>query len=172
MELTFDPQTTSAFQVKPDKIDTYVAFREYIPKPPQEDEHLRHILRFYIARAMLKQEMDPIFVLPEVQVGADALQVDLLGIKNDKISLAICEPESITEETEDLLEKLKLVDGVDIVVVHSQYGKPGNVETKFASEIETGKIRVLAVVPPPFDDTYEYDIWMFDLTFRDLFAEE
>lgn len=172
MELIFDPQTTSAYKVHPDKIDTYVAFREYIPKPPHEEEHLRHILRFYIARAMLKEEMEPIFILPEVVVGEDTLQVDLLGIKNDKVTLAICEPDSITEETEELLENLKVVDGVEIVVVHSQYGKPGNVESKFAPEIESGKIRILAVVPPPFDDTYEYDIWMFDLTFRDLFAGE
>ena len=172
MELSFDPQSTSASKVQPDKIDTYVTFREYIPKPPPEEEHIRHILRFYIARAMLKEEMEPIFILPNVNVDGEDLQVDLLGIKNDKISLAICEPESIMETTEDLLEKLKVVDGVEIVVVHSQYGKPGYVETKFAPEIESGKIRVLAVVPPPFDDTYEYDIWMFDLTFRDLFAGE
>jgi hypothetical protein len=119
---------------------------------------------------MLKQEINEIFILPEFQVGDNSLQVDLLGIKAGQVTLAICEPESITPETEDLLEQLKTLDGVDIVVVHSQYGKPGNVESKFAAEIENGKIRVLAVVPPPFDDTYEYDIWMFDLTFRDLFA--
>ena len=172
MELNFDPQTTTAYKVLPDKIETYVIFREFIPKPPREEEHLRHILRFYIARAMLKQEISEIFILPEIGVSGDTLQVDLLGIKAGKVTLAICEPESITEETEELLDKLKDVDDVEIVVVHSQYGKPGNVETKFSSQIDSGKIRVLAVVPPPFDDTYEYDIWMFDLTFRDLFAEE
>ena len=170
MEIKFDPTNTTAHQVQPDKIDTYVIFRELIPKPPHEEEHLRHILRFYIARAMLKQEINKIYILPEFQVGDTTLQVDLLGIKQGKITLAICEPDSITPETEDLLEELKSLEGVDIVVVHSQYGKPGNVESKFSSEIESGKIRVLAVVPPPFDDTYEYDIWMFDLTFRDLFS--
>ncbi len=172
MELNFDPQTTPALKVQPDKIDSYVAFREVIPKPPHEEEHLRHILRFYIARAMLKKDISEIYILPEIKVGDQTLQVDLLGIKDSKVTLAICEPESITPETEDLLENLKDLDGVDTVIVHSQYGKPGNVETKFAQQIEEGKFRVLAVVPPPFDDTYEYDIWMFDLTFRDLFAEE
>lgn len=170
MELNFDPQTTTAHKVQPDKIETYVIFREFIPKPPAEDEHLRHILRFYIARAMLKQEINDIFILPEIGVGENTLQIDLLGIKAGKVTLAICEPGSITAETEELLDKLKELDDVEIVVVHSQYGKPGNVETKFASQIASGKIRILAVVPPPFDDTYEYDIWMFDLTFRDLFA--
>lgn len=170
MELIFDPATTTAYKVKADKIDTYVIFRESILKPPHEEEHLRHILRFYIARAMLKQEINDIFILPDIDVGGETLKVDLLGIKAGKVTLAICEPDSITEETEELLDKLKELDEVEIVVVHSQYGKPGSVETKFASQIDSGKIRVLAVVPPPFDDTYEYDIWMFDLTFRDLFA--
>lgn len=170
MELIFDPQTTTALKVDPAKIDTYAIFRESIPKPPHEEEHLRHILRFYIARAMLKQEINDIYVLPQIQAGDQTLQVDLLGIKDGKVTLAVCEPESITPETEDLLERLKDLDGVNTVVVHSQYGKPGNVESKFSGEIETGKFKILAVVPPPFDDTYEYDIWMFDLTFRDLFA--
>ena len=171
MELIFDPQTTAALKVQPDKIDSYVVFREAIPKPPQEEEHLRHILRFYIARAMLKQDINEIYILPEIKVGDQTLQVDLLGIKAGNVTLAICEPESITPATEDLLEQLKDLDGVDTVIVHSQYGKPGDVESKFAQEIEDGKFRILAVVPPPFDDTYEYDIWMFDLTFRDLFAD-
>ena len=170
MQLLFDPQSTTAPKVQPDKVETYVIFRESIPKPPHEEEHLRHILRFYIARAMLKQEINDIFVLPEVKVGEQSLQVDLLGIKGGKTRLALCEPESITEETEDLLDKLKDVEDVEVVIVHSQYGKPGNVESKFASQIEQGIFKVMAVVPPPFDDTYEYDIWMFDLTFRDLFA--
>ncbi len=172
MELIFDPQTTTASKVQAEKIETYVIFREYILKPPHEDEHLRHILRFYIARAMLKQEINDIYILPDVQVGEETLQVDVLGIKNGKVTLSICEPKSITPETEDLLEILKDVDNIEVVVVHSQYGKTGNVESKFASQIETGKFRVMAVVPPPFDDTFEYDIWMFDLTFRDLFAGE
>jgi len=172
MELIFDPQTTTAPQVLPDKVDSYVAFRESIPKPPREEEHLRHILRFYIARAMLKQDINEIYILPEIKVGDQTLKVDLLGIKAGKITLALCEPESITPETEDLLEFLKDLDGVDTVVVHSQYGKPGNVESKFSQQIEDGTFRILAVVPPPFDDTYEYDIWMFDLTFRDLFTDD
>jgi len=172
MELIFDQENTTALKVNPEKISTYAIFREFIPKPPHEDEHLRHILRFYIARAMLKQEINHIYILPEIQAGDAAVKVDLLGIKDSKVTLAVCEPESILPETEDLLEQLKGFDDVDIVVVHSQYGKPGNVESKFAEEIDSGKIRILAVVPPPFDDTYEYDIWMFDLTFRDLFAGE
>jgi hypothetical protein len=170
MELVFDPQTTSAPRVNPDKTDAYTAFRESVPKPPAEEEHLRHILRFYITRAMLKKQIDEIYVLPEIQIGDQTLKVDLLAVESNQTTLAICEPDSITPETEDMLEVLKDVDNIHVIVVHSQYGKPGNVAEKFGSEIENKKFKVMAVVPPPFDDTYEYDIWMFDLTFRDLFA--
>jgi len=170
MELEFDLHTTSAPKVQPKKTETYAIFRGAIPKPPSEEEHLRHILRFYIARAMLKQEITEIYVLPEVEVGEHSFQVDLLAVEPDKTMVALCEPDSITPATEDVLEILKKVEGLEVVVVHSQYGNPGNVKEKFGPEIERKKFRVLAVVPPPFDDTYEYDIWMFDLTFRDLFA--
>lgn len=170
MELRFDPQTAAAPKVNPDKTDAYTAFRESIPKPPSEEEHLRHILRFYITRAMLKKGIDDIYILPEVKVGDRIIQVDLLAEENDQTTLAICEPDSITPATEDLLEILKDVENIHVIVVHSQYGKPGNVAEKFSAEIENKKFKVMAVVPPPFDDTYEYDIWMFDLTFRDLFA--
>jgi len=170
MELKFDPQTTSALKVRPEKTETYAMFRGEIPKPPSEEEHLRHILRFYITRAMLKEDITEIYVLPEVEVGAQTFQVDLLAVEPQKITVALCEPDSITQETEDKLDILKDVEDLEAVVVHSQYGDPGNVKEKFGPQIESKKFRILAVVPPPFDDTYEYDIWMFDLTFRDLFS--
>lgn len=170
MKLSFDPQNTQALKVPPEKTDTYATFRGAIPKPPHEDEHLRHILRFYIARAMLKEEITEIYVLPEVHLGEESIKIDLLAWEPQKKTVAICEPESITPKTEDLLEKLKDVEDIEVVVVHSQYGDPGNVKEKFGTQIENDKFRILAVVPPPFDDTYEYDIWMFDLTFRDLFS--
>jgi len=170
MDLKFDPQGTDAPQVQPEKTETYASFRSAIPKPVHEEEHLRHILRFYIARAMLKEDLTEIYVLPEVSVGEETFSVDLLALDDDQKTLALCEPGSITPETEDLLEHLKDVEDIEVVIVHSQYGDPGQVEEKFSPQLESKKFRVLAVVPPPFDDTYEYDIWMFDLTFRDLFG--
>lgn len=172
MELIFDAQMTSAPKVPSDKTESYADFRSAIPRPTDEEEHLRHILRFYIARAMLKEGMEEIYVLPEIQVGEHSFRCDLLAVQPDRTTLAICEPGSITPDAEELLALLREVDDIEVVIVHSQYGDPGNVAERFGPEIDSGKFRVLAVVPPPFDDTYEYDIWMFDLTFRDLFAED
>ncbi|MBC7265320.1 MAG: hypothetical protein H5T64_13355 [Chloroflexi bacterium] len=170
MELRVDPQ--AAYKVQPGQTETYVAFRTAIPKPPHEDAHLRHIFRFYISRAMQKRGEQDIYVLPSLMVGDQHIQVDVLASSPGKYTVAICEPASVTPETETLLEVLKDADHTETIVVHSQYGNPGNVMEKFKEELEAGKFRLLAVVPPPFDDAYEYDIWMFETTFRDLFARE
>lgn len=171
MSINFDPESNNSQRVRLNRIETYVAFRTEIPKPSNEEAHLRHILRYYVSRALLKQDKDAVFVLPAVSVDAQSIFVDVLAQDDDQITLAICEPESITPETEDILELLKDQEGVETIVLHSQYGKPGNVEEKFAAEIESGRFRIMAVVPPPFDDVYEYDIWMFETTFRELFRE-
>ncbi len=149
--------------------ETYVAFRTAVPKPSAETAHLRHILRFYVARAMLKRGAKEAYVLPALTVDGKPVNVDVASGEPGKYNLAICEPGSIKAETEATLETLSGVDGIDVVVVHSQYGKPGNVMTRFKPQLEAGKFHVLAVVPPPFDDVYEYDIWMFETTFRNLF---
>lgn len=149
--------------------ETYVAFRTAVPKPSAETAHLRHILRFYIARAMLKRGAKEVYVLPAMTIDGKAVAVDVAAGEPGKYSLAICEPGSIKPATEEILQTLIPVEGIDVVVVHSQYGKPGNVMTKFKPQLEAGKFHVLAVVPPPFDDVYEYDIWMFETTFRNLF---
>lgn len=171
MSINFDPESNNSQRVRLNRIETYVAFRTEIPKPSNEEAHLRHILRYYVSRALLKQDKDAVFVLPAVSVDAQSIFVDVLAQDDDQITLAICEPESITPETEDILELLKDQEGVETIVLHSQYGKPGNVEEKFPAEIESGRFRIMAVVPPPFDDVYEYDIWMFETTFRELFRE-
>ena len=149
--------------------ETYMAFRSAIPKPAVEDAHLRHILRFYIVRAMQKRGEENVYVLPKLTLGEKTIQVDVAAGAADKFTLSICEPGSVTPETEAILDSLKDVEGIEVVIVHSQYGKPGNVMTKFGEYLESGKFHLLAVVPPPFDDVYEYDIWMFETTFRNLF---
>ena len=80
----------------------------------------------------------------------------------------VCLP--LTPETEGLLASLSEVEGLNVIVVHSIYGSSGEMPKRFAKELEAKKFRLLAVVPPPFDDVYEYDIWMFETTFRDLFT--
>jgi hypothetical protein len=158
--------------VQPEQTETYMKFRTAIPKPTEEDAHLRHILRFYIARAMQKRGLLDIYILPELALGERKIRVDVVGGAPGNYTIAICEPESVTSETEEILELLKDLDGTETIILHSQYGKPGNLVEKFQPQLESKKFRLLAVVPPPFDDVYEYDIWMFETTFRDLFAED
>lgn len=165
MELNFD----AAARVNPGQTETYMAFRSAIPKPANEEAHLRHILRFYMTRAMQKRGEQEIYVLPQLDVAGKTIRVDVAAGSAGKYTLSICEPESVTPETEDILEILKDAEGVDVVVLHSQYGKPGNVMDKFKDQLAAKKFHLLAVVPPPFDDVYEYDIWMFETTFRNLF---
>ncbi|HLF74745.1 MAG TPA: hypothetical protein VI524_10385 [Anaerolineales bacterium] len=165
MELKLDSQA----RVNPGQTETYMAFRSAIPKPANEEAHLRHILRFYMVRAMQKRGEQDIYVLPQLDIGGKTIRVDVAAGAPGKYTLSICEPESVTPETEAILELLKEAEGVDVIVLHSQYGKPGDVMTKFKSQLESGKFHLLAVVPPPFDDVYEYDIWMFETTFRNLF---
>lgn len=168
MEFKLDSQT----KVQPEQTETYMKFRTSIPKPTEEDAHLRHILRFYIARAMQKRGLQDIYILPELTLSERKVRVDVIGGAPGNYTIAICEPDSVTSETEEILELLKDLDGTETIVLHSQYGKPGNVMEKFQTQLESKKFRLLAVVPPPFDDVYEYDIWMFETTFRDLFAED
>jgi hypothetical protein len=146
-----------------------MGFRNAIPKPSSEDAHLRHILRFYIVRAMLKRGEEEVYVLPKLTLAGATIKLDVAAKKESKYTFSICEPGSVTAETEAILDLLKDVEGIEVVIVHSQYGKPGNVMTKYKEQLESKKFHLLAVVPPPFDDVYEYDIWMFETTFRNLF---
>lgn len=165
MEIKPDP----GGKVSPSQTETYMEFRSAIPKPTQEDAHLRHILRFYVARALQKRGEQDVYILPTIEIAGKSFPMDVASGSAGKYTLAICEPESVTTETEQVLESLKDLDGLDVIVVHSQYGRPGHVMEKFKAQLESRKFHLLAVVPPPFDDVYEYDIWMFETTFRNLF---
>ncbi len=165
MELVFNAEK----KVGPGQTETYTAFRGAIPKPADEETHLRHILRYYIVRAMQKRGEQDIYVLPSMNISGETIRVDVAAGSSENFTLSICEPGSVTPETEDVLERLKDIEGISVIVLHSQYGQPGKVLDKFKEQLATGKFHLLAVVPPPFDDLYEYDIWMFETTFRNLF---
>ena len=172
MNLEFLPAENEQKKANPKKIDSYVDFRTTIRKPTDEDAHIRHILRFYIVRSFLKMGCQEAYILPDVRLNGVPVEIDVLGIRDGGYIAGITEPTSVKPETEDLLEQLKDCDDMQVVVVHSQYGNPGEIQEKFSDQIESKKFRVLSVVPPPFDDVYEYDIWMFDLTFRETFNED
>lgn len=165
MEIKFEAQK----RVEAGQTETYMSFRTAIPRPADEEAHLRHILRFYMARAMQKRGEQDVYILPQLKVGGKNIRVDVAAGAPDKYTLSICEPESVTAGTEETLDLLKDVDDIEVFIVHSQYGNPGNMLTKFKDQLESRRFHLLAVVPPPFDDVYEYDIWMFETTFRNLF---
>jgi hypothetical protein len=172
MEINFDPALNAQRKISSRNTETYVLFRSSLPKPGNEDAHLRHILRFYITRSLQKRGEQDIYVLPNLKVGEETIRVDVLAVSAGRYIAAICEPASITQETEKILETLKGVENVEVIVVHSQFGNSGNVATMFEPQIASKKFNILAVVPPPFDDVYEYDIWMFETTFRQVFSRE
>ena len=172
MAINFDAEAHEHVLVDHSQIETYVDFRMAIPKPPSEDAHLRHILRFYIARAFIKTGAEDVYILPELELEEQKVTVDVMGITQDKTMLAITEPESVTPETESILAVIKDLPDTETVVVYSSYGDPGVVPEKYKEQIDSKQLRLMAVVPPPFDDVYEYDIWMFETTFRELYAEE
>ena len=115
--------------------------------------------------------MQDVYILPEFEVDGQKVTVDVMGIGEDKKMLAITEPESVTPETETILVSLKELR-CETVIVYSSYGEPGNVPEEYKEQINSKQFRLMAVVPPPFDDVYEYDIWMFETTFRELYAGE
>ena len=108
MELHFDPRN----RVTSTQTETYLAFRSAVSKPSNEDAHLRHILRFYMARAMQKRGEQNVYILPQVEVEGKTLRMDVAAGSPGKYTLCICEPGSVTSETEELLEALKNVEGI------------------------------------------------------------
>lgn len=172
MRLEFHAESSDARLVRQDQTETYTLFKGSFPRPTSEHMHVRHIMRFYIIRALHQQGEEEVYLLPQVNVDGKEMEADVLAIGEDFYILAICESDSVTESTEEKLEILQDVENVQVIVVHSQYGNSGDMTDRFESELESKKFRLLSVVPPPFDDVYEYDIWMFETTFRDSFSGE
>jgi len=152
------------------QMETYMTFRAAIPKPVSEEAHLRHILRFYVARALAKSGASSILVRPAVRCADQTLTVDVGARKDDRVILAVCEPAGVTVQTVDILDGLKGAEDTEVIVLHSRYADAGSVPQRFASQLASKTFRLMSVVPPPFDDVFEYDIWMFELTFREAMA--
>lgn len=171
MPATLDPEKNSAKRTELAKMETYVSFRAAIPKPTSEEAHIRHILRYYVARSLLKSDYEDVYILPDLEVDGVEMTVDVAARKNGGLVLAYVEPESVTDETVASLEALRQATEADVIIVHSQYGDAGAVPERFPDELESGRYRLMAVVPPPFDDVYEYDIWMFETTFRNVLGQ-
>jgi hypothetical protein len=81
-----DINLEASAKVMSGQTDTYMAFRSAIPKPRVEDAHLRHILRFYIVRAMFKRGVVDVYVLPKLTIAGSPIQLDVAAWKAGIIS--------------------------------------------------------------------------------------
>jgi hypothetical protein len=149
------------------QMETYMAFRGVIAKPVSEDAHLRHILRFYVARALARSGASPVLVQPAVRLAGQTLSVDVGALRDDRVILAICEPAGITAQTAAILEALQEAEDTEVIVIHSRFADVSALAQRFAPHLASKAFRLISVVPPPFDDVFEYDIWMFELTFQE-----
>jgi hypothetical protein len=123
-----------------------------------------------VARALAKSDVSQVLVRPVVKLGDDSLTVDVGAKKDGGVVLAICEPAGVTAHTIAALDVLKDAEATEVIVVHSRFADAGQVAQRFAQQLAAKTFRLMSVVPPPFDDVFEYDIWMFELTFREALA--
>lgn len=172
MSITFDRDRHTGGPITLKRMETYVGFRSVIPKPTHEEAHLRHILRFYVARFFAKEGYGDVFILPTFDLNGTDFVPDVCALGKDKIMLAVCETSSVTDQTAALLDRLKDEDGIEVIIIYSQYGKDSGIVGRFQPQFDSQKFHLVAVVPPPFDDVYEYDIWMFETTFRNVLMEK
>lgn len=172
MLVELDAGANAARTITLEQMETYMMFRTMLPKPTHEEAHLRHILRFYIARSFAKGSYDAVYILPELTLDGEPLSVDVAATDGDQVMVAICEPESITPDTIKRLERLESAENAQAIVVYSQYGSDAGIADRFSDTFASRKFRLTAVVPPPFDDVYEYDIWMFETTFRNVLEDD
>ncbi len=169
--LFFSPNENASALASSFDMETYFSFNSTHPRPVSEEVHLRHIFRLYVVRALAKMGYTEIYVLPQATVGSTPLRADVLAVKDGRTIAAFCDKESVTSQTEEQMELLRGQEDVTVLLLHSQFGNAGSVSEKFSAEIAEKKLRIMAVVPPPFDDAYEYDVWIFETTFRDVFEE-
>ncbi|MDR7417403.1 MAG: hypothetical protein QN178_00665 [Armatimonadota bacterium] len=170
MKPTVDLPENAGKAVTLQQMDTYMAFKMAFPKPVSEDAHLRHILRFYVARALAKSGASAVLVRPLVRLDDQRLSVDVAASRDGRTVLAICEPAGVTAQTVAALDVLKDAEDTEVILVHSRFASADPVPARFAPQLASKAFRLMSVVPPPFDDVLEYDIWMFELTFREAMA--
>lgn len=167
MKLRIDLADNQGKAVTPAQMQNYLAFRTVFPRPAQEDTHVRHIFRFYAARALAKAGYETVLIRPAVEVDGRRLDVDVAAARGGKTVVAVCEPGAVTAESVAKLDVLKDAGDAEVIILHSRHASAGAVPERFREQIASRKFRLMSVVPPPFDDVFEYDIWMFELTFKE-----
>lgn len=167
MNLRIDLPENQGKAVSQEHLQSYLVFRTAFPKPAGEDAHVRHIFRFYAARTLAKDGYEGVLIRPVVEVGTQRVEVDVAAAKGDRRVVAICEPAAVTADTSARLAVLTEAERSEVIILYSRHADPGDVPQRFAGQVASRTFRLMSVVPPPFDDVFEYDIWMFELTFRE-----
>ncbi|HYM69006.1 MAG TPA: hypothetical protein VEZ44_05370 [bacterium] len=147
---------------------SYLAFRASSPKPAPEVDHRRHLLRFYVARALARSRYDTLLIRPVVGVGQRRLRVDVAARRGIQVALALCDYPETTPETLAKLAVLSRVDHVEVLLVrHAASRIDAGLHGRLRAQFGPREFRVVSVTLPPFGDPLECDTWIYAETLRE-----
>jgi hypothetical protein len=149
-------------------LKSYLEFQKISPNSPTES-HARNIMRYYVARAFDKNGFLDISVQTEFvdkNAGLSFL-FDVTAVDNYNY-YALCFPGSLTEKDIAMLVLLTELEDDKVILVFSNLVSTESLRKKFNLYFENGLFQIKTMVLPPFNDLYEYDIWMFEAIFGDI----
>lgn len=147
---------------------SYLAFRASSPKPAQEVDHRRHLLRFYAARALARSGYDTLLIRPVVRVAERTLRVDVAARRGMQVALALCEHPEIRPETVATLRVLSRAEHVEVLLVHHADSRiDADVHERLRAQFDPREFRLVSVALPPFGDPLECDTWIYAETLRE-----
>lgn len=149
---------------------SYLEFQKISPNSPT-DSHAHNIMRYYVARAFDKNGFQDISVQTEFVDKNTGLSFlfDVAAVDNNNYNYyALCFPGSLTEKDIAVLELLADLEDGKVILVFSNLVSTESLRRKFKLYFENGLFQIKTMVLPPFNDLYEYDIWMFEAIFGDI----
>jgi hypothetical protein len=149
-------------------LKSYLEFQKISPNSSTES-HARNIMRYYVARAFDKNGFLDISVQTEFvdkNTGISFL-FDVTAVDNYNY-YALCFPGSLTEKDIAMLVLLTELENDKVILVFSNLISTESLRKKFSLYFENGLFQIKTMVLPPFDNLYEYDIWMFEAIFGDI----
>lgn len=149
---------------------SYQEFRRAVEKPPGEEHHARHIGRFYTCRGLRAVGYPEVYVLPDIEGPGWSLRPDALARRGGNLVLAYCAADSLDELPRADIRSALDMPGALIVLVVGNVLDLEALEREFHAELRSSRLQIRSFVRPPFDDVLEYDIWMFELAFKEVEA--
>lgn len=146
---------------------SYVVMRQAAPKPPSEDRHVRHIQRFYACRGLRRSGYSELFVLPDVTDGERRYHPDVVGRRGEGLEFVYCAASTLDEIPRAEIRELTAEAGPMVMLVVANVLDVDRLQEEFADLVAASRLSIRTMTLPPFDDVLEYDIWMFELTFRE-----